>query len=83
MIFKTADLINLQTVCSILEEKNNNSQSDNNDVKSLSQARQDFERDHILSVLEENDWKVAKAAKILGVDRANLYRKMKVLGISC
>jgi len=32
--------------------------------------------------LEENDWKLSPAAKSLGIDRTNLFKKMKKLGIS-
>ncbi len=47
----------------------------------LSEARQNFERDYIRQILVENNMKVAKAAAVLGMDRANLYRKMRGLGI--
>lgn len=82
MILKTADLIDLQMVRFILEEKNHFPELENPSPKSLYQACKEFERDFILSVLEENNWKVAKTAKALDVDRANLYRKMRDLGIN-
>lgn len=40
-----------------------------------------FERRRLLSVLEENEWKVSIAALRLGVDRATLYRRLKRHGI--
>ncbi len=81
MILKTSDLIDLQMVRFILEEKNQLTQTKSQSPKPLNKARKDFEKEYILSVLEENNWKVAKAAEALEVDRANLYRKMRGLGI--
>ncbi len=50
--------------------------------KSLKEMKTEFERKYITKVLEENDWKLNAAAKVLGIDRTNLFRKMKKLGIS-
>lgn len=48
---------------------------------SLSQAREDFERRYILQVLHEEKWNIPAAAERLGIERSNLYRKMKQLKI--
>jgi len=48
---------------------------------SLRDARQTFERDYIASVLEAVGWRMSEAARILGIERANLYRKTRQLGI--
>ena len=37
----------------------------------------DIERQHILSVLEKNDWQIKKSAQELRIDRSTLYSKMK------
>jgi transcriptional regulator with PAS, ATPase and Fis domain len=47
----------------------------------LSFARNDAERECILSALDSNGWKRAETAKALGMDKATLYRKMKKLEI--
>jgi two-component system nitrogen regulation response regulator NtrX len=47
----------------------------------LEEARHKFEKDHILKTLTQTQWSVPKAAEMLGIDRTNLYRKMKQLGI--
>ena len=47
----------------------------------LREARRQFERDHIASVLRDNGWHVREAARALGMERANLYRKARQLGI--
>jgi DNA-binding NtrC family response regulator len=49
---------------------------------SLREARQGFERDYIASVLESSGWRMTEAARILGIERANLYRKTRQLGIT-
>jgi two-component system nitrogen regulation response regulator NtrX len=82
MIMKQDDLIDLKEVVPLLEVKEPPSTPSNNDPKSLQEAREKFEREHILKILDENNWKIAKAAEVLNVDRANLYRKMRGLGIN-
>jgi two-component system, NtrC family, nitrogen regulation response regulator NtrX len=49
---------------------------------SLREARQSFERAYITSVLEAYGWRMREAARALGIDRANLYRKTRQLGIN-
>ena len=49
---------------------------------SLREARLRFERDYIAAVLEYHHWRMSDAARALGIERANLYRKTRQLGIS-
>jgi two-component system nitrogen regulation response regulator NtrX len=49
---------------------------------SLQEVREAAERDYILKKLEETTGNVSKAAEQLGLERSNLYRKMKSLGIN-
>ncbi|MCU1385622.1 MAG: hypothetical protein JWL71_4319 [Acidobacteria bacterium] len=48
---------------------------------SLREARLRFERDYIASVLQHHAWRMAPAAQALGIQRPNLYRKARQLGI--
>jgi DNA-binding NtrC family response regulator len=48
---------------------------------SLREARRQFERDYITAVLRRFDGRVAAAARVLGIQRTNLYRKARQLGI--
>jgi DNA-binding NtrC family response regulator len=48
---------------------------------SLRDARLRFERDYIASVLQHHGWRMAEAAQTLGIQRPNLYRKARQLGI--
>jgi two-component system nitrogen regulation response regulator NtrX len=48
---------------------------------SLQEVRESAERDYILRKLEETAGNVTRTAELLGLERSNLYRKMKTLGI--
>jgi two-component system nitrogen regulation response regulator NtrX len=48
----------------------------------LRQARARFEREYILYRLSANRGNLGKTARDLGIERTNLYRKMKQLGIA-
>ena len=47
----------------------------------LHDARVRFERDYIAAVLQHHGWRIADAAHTLGIQRPNLYRKARQLGI--
>jgi two-component system nitrogen regulation response regulator NtrX len=49
---------------------------------SLQDVRETAERDYILRKLEDAKGNVTRAAEMLGLERSNLYRKMKTLGIA-
>ena len=48
----------------------------------LYEARDHFERDLILRTLAEQAGNMSRTAEVLGVERSNLYRKMKAFGIA-
>jgi two-component system nitrogen regulation response regulator NtrX len=54
---------------------------DNEPKSTLQQARETAERDHIVRALEQAGWNVSSAARSLGMERTNLHKKMKGLGI--
>ena len=47
----------------------------------LREAREQFERLYLLHKLQETEGNVGKAAKLAGMERTHLYRKMRSLGI--
>lgn len=47
----------------------------------LRQARARFERDYIAAVLQHHRGRVPEAARVLGIQRTNLYRKMRQLNV--
>jgi two-component system nitrogen regulation response regulator NtrX len=48
----------------------------------LHEARDQFEREYILRALAEQHGNMSRTAEVLGVERSNLYRKMKAFGIA-
>jgi two-component system nitrogen regulation response regulator NtrX len=49
---------------------------------SLQEVREAAEREYIQKKLEEANGNVTRTAELLGLERSNLYRKMKTLGIA-
>jgi two-component system nitrogen regulation response regulator NtrX len=52
------------------------------DRLTLHEARDRFERDLILRTLAAQQGNMSRTAEVLGVERSNLYRKMKAFGIA-
>ncbi len=42
---------------------------------------EDVEREHILRVLEENNWNQSRASEVLGIERKTLYLKIRKYGL--
>ena len=51
------------------------------DPATLHEARQEFERGYIRRVLAGQQGNISRTADVLGVERSNLYRKMRSLGM--
>jgi DNA-binding NtrC family response regulator len=49
--------------------------------ETLRQARERFERDYVAEVVQQNRGRIGAAARQLGIERTNLYRKLKQLNI--
>jgi two-component system, NtrC family, nitrogen regulation response regulator NtrX len=65
-----------------LESSRKAQQKQWNGFGSLHEVREAAERDYILNKLEETGGNVSRASELLGLERSNLYRKMKTLGIA-
>ncbi len=52
------------------------------DTSTLKKAREEFEREYIIKSLKENDKNITLTAKILGIERTNLHRKVKQYNIN-
>jgi two-component system, NtrC family, nitrogen regulation response regulator NtrX len=57
-------------------------QRDNAPRSSVQEARASAERDHIMRALEESNWNVSGAARALGMERTNLHKRIRALGIA-
>ena len=53
-----------------------------NEVRSsVQEAREAAEREHILRALDEAKWNVSSAARALGMERTNLHKRIRALGL--
>jgi len=48
----------------------------------LKEARDRFEREYVAAVLEQHHGRMAEAARALGIQRTNLYRKVRQLSVN-
>jgi two-component system, NtrC family, nitrogen regulation response regulator NtrX len=48
----------------------------------LREFRDHMEREYIRLKLDENGWNISRTAQVLGIERTNLHKKMRALGIS-
>ena len=48
----------------------------------IQEARESAEREHILRALEESKWNVSGAARALGMERTNLHKRIRALGLT-
>ncbi len=78
LILVRKTLIDIEDIQPIFSETE---YSDEAFVLPFKQAKQQFERRHISQILGETNGSISRAAELLQMDRANLYRKMKQLGI--
>lgn len=49
--------------------------------KTLKQVREETEQQYILACLEHNQWNITSTAKMLGIERTNLHKKLNYYGI--
>jgi two-component system nitrogen regulation response regulator NtrX len=49
--------------------------------RSLQQAKEELEREFVTRQLQLHQWDIARTAQVLGIQRTNLHRKIKQLGI--
>src|SRR6266404_4660413 len=48
----------------------------------LREAKESAEREHILRALEDSKWNVSSAARVLGMERTNLHKRIRALGLA-
>lgn len=81
MIMTVSDIIDVQQIETTGVIRKSISEENYFQYTSLREARDAFERDFILKKLKENNWNMTKTADIIGIERSNLYKKIKSLGI--
>lgn len=80
VIMAKTEVVNKQDIPNI-SKFTSESASNNNEGKTLREAVEEPEREHIISVLDDCNWNRNKAAEVLGVNRTTLYNKMKKYNI--
>jgi two-component system nitrogen regulation response regulator NtrX len=75
-ILNSADVLSIEAIPLEIRLK-----PDLNSRNVLQETREDAERDRILHVLKETEWNVSAAARILNVERTNLHKRMRALGL--
>ncbi len=85
LLLGESDDINEDDIAQTLKESGENQGSSNNtsidyDLP-LREAREQFERIYLLHQLQQTDGNVGKAAKLAGMERTHLYRKLRSLDI--
>ena len=51
-------------------------------ARPLSEARDEFEKDYILHTLAAQQGNMSRTAEVLGVERSNLYKKLRAFGVT-
>ena len=55
---------------------------DSNLRSTLQDSRESAERDRISEALEQTEWNVSAAARLLNIERTNLHKRMRALGLN-
>lgn len=82
VIMVQSDCIGLPDLPTSIKIDNSNSLNQDSSFSSLREARNAFEKEYILQVLQQNGGNISKTAEKLHIGRNNLYIKMKALGIN-
>ncbi|NWG14613.1 MAG: sigma-54-dependent Fis family transcriptional regulator [Acidobacteria bacterium] len=81
VIMKTQDRLDVFDLPESILNRTLLSAENRGEVLSLQEARERFEREFILRKLMEHGGNVSRAAHAMQIERSNLYRKMRHLGI--
>jgi two-component system nitrogen regulation response regulator NtrX len=54
---------------------------DSDSRTALQETRESAERERILQALGQTDWNVSAAARILNIERTNLHKRIRALGL--
>jgi two-component system, NtrC family, nitrogen regulation response regulator NtrX len=77
VILVQSDIINILDI-DLPEQNYSNQNSDSkNTIIPLKTIRKDFEKNYIINLLNKNNWNIPKTAKMMNIERNNLYKKIK------
>jgi len=75
------DFLNVSKLKNLAVEKSFESNDSVDTTIPLKKAANEFEKNHILDALNQNQWNKGKSAHILNISRKTLFRKMKTHGL--
>ena len=82
LIFVTHDTITAQDLGFLGRDGVPDAPAAQGPVVPLSEARDRFEKEYILQTLASQQGNMSRTAEVLGVERSNLYKKLKAFGIT-
>jgi two-component system nitrogen regulation response regulator NtrX len=82
LIFVAGDTITAQDLGFLGRDGVPEPRSEPGPVAALSDARDQFEKDYILRTLAAHHGNMSRTAEVLGVERSNLYKKLRAFGIT-
>lgn len=85
VIYCQTNSITFEDIINSLDEKVIRNLEENleyREFNSLKEAREEFEKQYIIKLLKEYNWKIQDTANALGIDRTNLFKKMKGYNIT-
>jgi two-component system nitrogen regulation response regulator NtrX len=83
-IISSREVIDLDMIpSSITDERSDTANAVHSAAEDIDyrKAREKFERDFFTRRLEENEWNISRTSEAVGLERSNLHRKIKQLGI--
>ncbi len=82
MIMVAGDTITAQDLAFLGRDGGPEAPHDEGPAVPLAEARERFERDYILQTLAAQQGNMSRTADVLGVERSNLYKKLRAFGIA-
>ncbi len=82
LIFVSGDTITAQDLGFLGRDGVQEAAAAQGPVQPLSEARDRFEKDYILQTLAAQQGNMSRTAEVLGVERSNLYKKLRAFGIT-
>ena len=84
VLFNHSGEIGYEDAINALELGHAQTDTNQNDEVSLQlkNAVHNFERKYILLTLQKHNWKISETANALGIDRSNLFKKMRKYGLN-
>ena len=82
VIFCHSKEIDYEEVIKALELESQSNQENAHTEDDLKDALHEFEKRYILKTLQKHQGKISETARVLGIDRSNLFKKMRKYGIN-